>query len=189
MSFRIIGGEFRGRVLAAPKGSATRPTAGMVREAFFNICRHSMEGGAFLDLCAGSGAMGLEALSRGANSATFVENDALAAKTLRKNIELLAVVARTTVIVGDAVKALGQLKRSDKRFDVIYVDPPYDAQVLYDRILNDLDSSRLLADDGDLFVEEAIDTAYDGGLLQHLTLKSCRRYGKSQLRHYRWSEA
>ncbi len=109
MSLRIIGGKYKGRVLKAPKGSATRPTHGMLRESVFNICQNEIAGARFLDLFAGSGAMGLEALSRGASHITLVENDRHALASIRENIAVLQAASQTTVIAGQAKRVLKQL--------------------------------------------------------------------------------
>lgn len=134
---RIIAGEWRGRKLVAPKGGATRPTADRTRETLFSMLVSrlgSLEGLAVLDLFAGSGALGLEALSRGSASCLFVEQDADALKALRSNVETLAGRERGTVQAG-SVLALGPARAS---YDLILLDPPYGTgagQVALDRLL------------------------------------------------------
>lgn len=134
---RIIAGEWRGRRLVAPKGDTTRPTADRTRETLFSMLVSrlgSFEGLSVLDLFAGSGALGLEALSRGAASCLFVEQDSAALKTLRANIESLGARDRTTVQAG-SVMALGPARTS---YDLILLDPPYDTgagQVAIDRLV------------------------------------------------------
>ena len=119
---RIIAGTHRGARIAAPKGLDTRPTGDRVREAAFNLIG-PVEGATVLDLFAGSGAMGLEALSRGAASATFVESDRAACRTIAENLERLRLTgARLTC--GDALWALRQ---DSRRYDLVLVDPPYEA--------------------------------------------------------------
>lgn len=122
----ITGGKFKGRRLFSPKNQHTRPTSSIVRQALFNICRDKIEDAVFLDLFAGSGIVGLEALSRGAKLVLFVEKHPT---TLRKNIELLGVKEQTIVLL-DAYNM-----RSRERFDIIYFDPPYN---LYSKDLNPL---------------------------------------------------
>ena len=117
---RIIAGTHRGHRIAAPKGRDTRPTSDRVRENAFNLIG-PVDGAEVLDLFAGSGAMGLEALSRGAAHATFVENDRDAARTIDANLEKLGLHA--TVLRTDALRALQQERR---RYDLILCDPPYD---------------------------------------------------------------
>lgn len=122
---RIVAGEWRGRKLSAPRGDVTRPTADRTRETMFNMLASrlgSFEGLSVADLFAGSGALGLEALSRGAQSCLFVEQDAEAVKTIRRNVEALD--ARTRAIVQNtSVMSLGPAKAPH---DLILLDPPYD---------------------------------------------------------------
>jgi 16S rRNA (guanine(966)-N(2))-methyltransferase RsmD len=127
MTLRIFGGQFKGRVLKSPKSETTRPTQGIVREAVFNICQELTQGARFLDLFAGSGAMGLEALSRGASHATFVERDKHSVSCLKENLTLLNLTDRAQVFPIDAHAALNKITQS---FDIIYIDPPYDTPVL-----------------------------------------------------------
>ncbi len=120
---RIIAGEWRGRRLRSPPGIDTRPTADRARETLFSMLASrlgSFEGLRVADLFAGSGALGLEALSRGAASACFVENDAKAAAAIRANAADLKTLGRVQVLGGSALA----LPRSD-RFDLIFADPPY----------------------------------------------------------------
>ena len=134
---RIIAGEWRGRKLVAPRGDVTRPTADRTRETLFSMLVSrlgSFEGLSVLDLFAGSGALGLEALSRGAGSGLFVEQDGDALKALRSNVEALGARARTTIQAG-SVMAMGAARGT---FDLILLDPPYGTgagQVALDRLL------------------------------------------------------
>lgn len=113
----------KGRRIDAPEGDRTRPTTDKVREAVFNALGslEVLDGATVLDLFAGSGAMGIEALSRGAAHCTFVENDRAALAALRRNIDMLGLVERATVVAGDARSA----SRSHGRVDVLIADPPY----------------------------------------------------------------
>lgn len=134
---RVIAGDWRGRKLVAPKGDSTRPTADRTRETLFNMLSSrlgSFEGLSVLDLFAGSGALGLEALSRGAAQCLFVEQDAEAVKAIRSNIDTLDARTRSTVQQG-FVMSLGPAKVPH---DLILLDPPYDTgagQVALDRML------------------------------------------------------
>lgn len=126
---RIVGGQFRGRALAAPQNAATRPTSDRVREAVFNILAHGMDGfdiaGAkVLDLFAGTGALGCEALSRGAGFCMFVEEDAAARATIRENVEALGLTGVTKIFRRDAT-ALGDAGKY-AGFTLLFADPPYD---------------------------------------------------------------
>jgi len=118
---RITGGIYRGRILKVPEGIEVRPTQDRVREALFNILMHDIAGARFLDLFAGSGAVGLEALSRGASSVTFVEQNARHISFIRSNAAMLKVVPE--IVSADAYLYLSAF--SGTPFDIAYADPPY----------------------------------------------------------------
>ncbi len=123
---RIVGGDLGGRVLRAPAGAATRPTSEKVREAIFGILRRlgsPMEGSRVLDLFAGSGALGIEALSRGATHATFVDFGKAPLEVIRGNLNALGLDGRALVLGGDAVAAAG--RAVSPPFDFVFIDPPY----------------------------------------------------------------
>lgn len=128
---RVIAGEHRGRRLDAPRTAATRPTPDRVREALFSALEvwlggpGSLLGAAVLDLYAGSGALGIEALSRGAAQAVFVERDGEALKVLERNLEGLDLSGRSRIMRGEAVAALKRLEGSGVRFDAVLIDPPF----------------------------------------------------------------
>ncbi len=127
---RIVGGQFRGRALSAPAGRDTRPTTDRTREAVFNILEHApwspgLEGRRVLDLFAGSGALGLEAVSRGAAFALFVETDAAARGAIRDNIEALALFGTTRIHRRDATDLGVKPAGLGEPFDLIFLDPPY----------------------------------------------------------------
>lgn len=121
---RIIAGDFKGRRLVSPKGSGTRPTSDRVREAVFSILGDRVAGARVLDLYSGTGAMGLEALSRGARHTVFVESDPAAVHCLSRNIELCRCRDRSKVVT---VPAIPYLERGDviKDVDLVFADPPY----------------------------------------------------------------
>jgi 16S rRNA (guanine966-N2)-methyltransferase len=121
---RIIAGSFRGHSLKAPGGRGTRPTADRVREALFSILG-DVDGLVVLDLFAGSGALGLEALSRGAADATFVEEARPALQALRENVAALELADRATVLAGEVATALRRLAGQGRRFGLVFLDPPY----------------------------------------------------------------
>jgi len=126
---RVVGGQFRGRALAAPPSPTTRPTSDRVREAIFNILAHgvpefSFEGAKVFDLFAGTGALGIEALSRGAAFCMFVEDDASARGTIRENIEALGLTGTTKIFRRDA-SDLGPAGKHTG-FSILFADPPYD---------------------------------------------------------------
>jgi 16S rRNA (guanine966-N2)-methyltransferase len=120
-SVRILAGRWRGKRLEVPRSA--RPTSGRAREALFDILQDSVVGGRVLDLYAGSGAIGLEALSRGAAEAVFVETDR---RALDVNLSRCTPTAETVqVIAGDARRAIDRLAREKRRFDLVFADPPY----------------------------------------------------------------
>ena len=123
---RIIGGTERSRVLVAPEGMDTRPTLDRVRENLFNILQHHVPRASVLDLFAGSGAIGLEAVSRGASSAVLVDNAPAAATAIRMNIAALRYDDRCRFLQMDWQRACQQLAGEGKTFSFIYLDPPYE---------------------------------------------------------------
>jgi RNA methyltransferase, RsmD family len=124
---RIIAGEFGGRRLKAPPGGGTRPTGERVREAWFSIIAGALPGATVLDLFAGSGALGLEALSRGARRVHFVERGRRALNALRDNVRALDVVDRVHIVSGDGVGFVERIEGCP--FDLAFADPPYDEDV------------------------------------------------------------
>jgi 16S rRNA (guanine966-N2)-methyltransferase len=120
---RVIAGEWGGRRLQAPAGRGTRPTSDRVREAWMSVIADEIEGARVLDLFAGSGALGLEALSRGADSAVFVEQAAPAIRALRMNIETLGAGDRSEIVRADALRYVAVLEAGE--FDLALADPPY----------------------------------------------------------------
>lgn len=131
---RIIGGWLGSRTLQAPPGLATRPTSDRMRETLFNVLAPRMEGAAFLDLYAGSGAVGIEALSRGAERVVFVERAAPALKVLRANLARLDITDGFEIRPG-AVSAYLRRGAAGVGFDVVFLDPPYDAEAEYAAVL------------------------------------------------------
>lgn len=151
---RIIAGKYKGLTLKAPKGMETRPTSSRLRASVFNILQSEIEGVRFLDLYAGSGAMGLEALSRGAAHASFVDESRDAARAIRENIEKMGVQEQTTLLCGDCLAQLPRLAQLGKPYSIIYADPPYQ-KGLGKLTLEALDGTDLLAPGGLFFMEEA----------------------------------
>jgi 16S rRNA (guanine(966)-N(2))-methyltransferase RsmD len=136
---RIIGGTLRSRKLEAPAGLATRPTSDRLRETLFNVLaprfQHAPQGLRFLDLFAGSGAVGLEAHSRGAAQVDFVERSAPALTVLRKNLANLGIPTGVSVHAGSVEPILRRL-RTDAPFHLVFLDPPYDAAEAYESTLS-----------------------------------------------------
>jgi 16S rRNA (guanine966-N2)-methyltransferase len=148
---RLTGGLDRGRKLRAPRGATTRPTGAKVREAIFNILGPAPDS-AVLDIFAGTGALGIEALSRGAHSAYFVERDGRALQALHRNLKELGLVSRARVVGTEAHAALRQLSAEGVRFGWVFIDPPYAAGVVTS-VLEVLSGGNLLASGGIIIVE------------------------------------
>lgn len=149
---RIIGGSAGGRKLRAPSGSNTRPTSDRVREAIFNILGPPPADALVLDLFAGSGGLGLEAISRGAKAALFIEHNQAALKVLRQNIAELQVDPLATVQRGDSIRVLRRLQKGSNRYHWIFIDPPY-ATDLAHQALESLGGSSVLESAGTVIVE------------------------------------
>lgn len=177
---RIISGKFKNQKIITPKGLETRPTSSRLREAFFNICQHYIEDARFLDLYAGSGAMGLEALSRGAVWATFIDASREATSAIRQNIKQFNLADKSSVLCGDALQLAKRLPELQEPFQIIYLDPPYEKWDL--SLLECIDSSSILAPGGYLFIEETVKPNLE---LNNLELVSERSAGRSKLFQYR----
>ena len=147
---RIIAGEARGRRLFAPEGDETRPTADRVREALFNIIRAEVEGAVVLDLFAGSGALALEAISRGAARAVLCDRSPKAVAVIRRNIALMRAEEKTSVVAGDWQRAVGA---GGERFTLVFLDPPYRMTDVYGEATRRLYEAGRLAE-GALMVME-----------------------------------
>src|SRR5438034_5683771 len=169
---RIIAGTRRGHTIQAPKGLDTRPTSDRVRENVFNIVAPWVEGARVLDLYAGSGAMGLEALSRGAASAVFVEAEPQAIRAIERNLDKLRLTG-ATVLRRDAITGLAQEAASGRKYDLVLADPPY-SMTDYDALARYL--PLVLAADGLVVLESAAKTEPE---LSRLAVRSTRRYGST----------
>jgi len=148
---RIIAGEARGRRLFAPDGDETRPTADRVKESLFNILGQRVPGAAVLDLFAGSGALALEAISRGAAFAALCDVRSDAAKVIERNIALVRAESRTLLIRADWREALTKLR--GRRFSLVFLDPPYRMLDVYSAAAEALRAQNLLAPGAVLVME------------------------------------
>lgn len=141
---RIIAGTFRSRHLKSLKGLDLRPTSDRLRETLFNVLADRVAGARFLDLFAGTGAVGIEALSRGAQEVVFIEKHPPAAALIRKNLETLEVKTGIRILAVDALKGLERLAAAPGTFGIAFLDPPYAAANEYDRVLTYLGSASFL---------------------------------------------
>lgn len=180
---RIIAGERRGRKLVEWEDEAIRPMRDFVRTAMFNILSDFVPDAAFLDLFCGTGSVGLEALSRGARSCTFVDHSPDACGIVRRNLDLLDFLSRGDVVQSDAVHAVETLSRLGRRYDLAFIGPPY-YHGLVAQALEALGDGRLLGPDP-VVVAEIHSTESIGDAYGRLTAVDRRRYGDNQLWFFR----
>jgi 16S rRNA (guanine966-N2)-methyltransferase len=154
---RIVAGKYRSRILKSLKGNALRPTSDRLRETLFNVLGPNVAGSRFLDVFAGTGAVGIEAISRGAIEVVFIENHAAAATLIRRNLDSLEIENGAQILLFDALRGLEKIaarhKPTDAPFDFVFVDPPYAEKEQYDRVLGFLGAASFLAE-GSLVIAE-----------------------------------
>ena len=181
---RIISGEFRGRKLLSPRTLRIRPTSDRVRESLFNILGEKCIDAKVLDLFAGVGTVGIEALSRGAASVTFVDQHLQSVEYIRKNIEFFR--EKADIIPTDTKRAIHILNKKEKKFDLIFLDPPYELGWI-GKTLKDLDAYQLMKDNGMLIIQrsrrESIHISF-----QHFSLQDERTYGDTVITFMRGKE-
>jgi len=179
MTLKILAGKFKGKKLFTTKN--IRPATAIVKESIFNICQFNIENANFLDIFAGSGALGLEALSRGASFATFID---LSTQSIRKNIKNLNIEDSTRVIQKDAIKALNLLKET---FDIITIDPPFiifkEKPTYINELLSLISTKNIIDENSSIFLEEPTYSKRDDNI-ENLTLKEKRKYGSCNLLEY-----
>lgn len=156
---RVIAGKAKRLSLKTIPGEATRPTTDRIKETLFNMIQNELADIRFLDLFAGSGAIGIEALSRGAAEAVFVEKNPKAVQCIKENLAFTRLASQGSVISSDVMSALHRLE-GQPPFDVVFMDPPYD-QELEKQVLTCLAESKVLADNALLIVEASLETPFD----------------------------
>ena len=175
---RIIGGSARGRAIVAPPGEKTRPTQDHVRESLFNIIRWDVQEARVLDLFAGTGALSLEAISRGAKDAVLIDMDRDACNAIRKNMETSRLGAQCRLISRDYRQAMDVLAREGQKFDLVFIDPPY-------RMDNTGDMCAELMDKGLLSGSFLIVVEHKRGMAPLLDLRfeafDLRKYGDTEI--------
>jgi 16S rRNA (guanine(966)-N(2))-methyltransferase RsmD len=186
---RVIAGTYRSRILKSLKSLALRPTSDRLRETLFNVLGPAIAGARFVDVFAGTGAVGIEALSRGAAEVVFIEKHPPAVALIRKNLESLGVRSSVTVLGADALRGLENLAAkhtaASPPFDFVFLDPPYAAAEEYARVLRVLGSASFLAPGGVIIVEhfKKFDLpAHAGSLIRFRVLKQ----GDAALSFYRF---
>jgi len=186
---RIIGGKFRGRQIIAPKGLISRPTTDRTRESLFNILSSrddfDFDGARVIDLFAGSGALGFEAISRGASNCLFVETDAGARGAIRDNIEALSLFGRTRIHRRSATDLGDKPASAGAPATLAFLDPPY-GKDLAPPAMEMLDKGGWLAPGALIVVEQGKDEA--PATTDHFTETNRRHYGAAQIGLYRWSQ-
>jgi 16S rRNA (guanine966-N2)-methyltransferase len=169
-TMRVIAGKFRSRLLKGPGALRLRPTSDRLRETLFNVLGPSLEDSLFVDLFAGTGAVGIEAISRGARETIFVESNPKAARLIRENLKSLDILA-AELIEAPAVRGLEKMAARHRLADFIFLDPPYEKTAEYEQVLALLDASHLIAPRGIVIVEHCRKTE----LPEFLTRLECTR--------------
>jgi 16S rRNA (guanine966-N2)-methyltransferase len=181
---RVIAGAAKGTRLAAPEGLATRPVPDRVKESWFAVLGRAVEGARVLDLYCGSGSLGIEALSRGAESCVFVEREGAALHLLARHLELSRLAERSETLAADAAVALEGLARGNERFDLVFVDPPFEASSkarFYSAEGVLARAGGLLAAEGVMMVRREAGCAPRPGPPEGLGLLKKRAWGRSEV--------
>ena len=150
---RVIAGSARRLQLKTVEGMDTRPTQDRIKETLFNMINNDLYGAAFLDLFAGSGAIGIEALSRGAKEAVFIDNGSRQTACIRDNLKTTRLEDKAMVMNSDVISGLKMLERNGKKFDLVFMDPPYDREL--EKHVMEVFQDSVLADEDTLFIIEA----------------------------------
>lgn len=185
MSLTVIGGHLKGRKIMCPP-SLVRPTSAKMRSSIFNIVQQEIDQSFFLDLYAGSGAMGIEALSRGANFSVFIEKKPYNAKILKKNLDSLGLSRSSKVICADVLDGITHLIRVKNYFSIVFIDPPYkESDVQIPLTLSSLASCQALIDEAHILIEQEYKKSYIAIESAHFSHLRSRKYGNSALHEYR----
>lgn len=184
---RIIAGELRGRKLDQLEGMEIRPTTDRVKEALFNMLSFQLPDCTFLDLFAGTGGIGIEACSRGAKEVVFIDESAKSIKVLKANLEKFKIIDRVQVYNTDYINAISKLAADHRKFDIIFIDPPY-LKGFAQNALTQISDKDLLNTDGTIVVEHDLEDGMPetSGMLELVRQK---KYGKTILSFYKLSVA
>lgn len=156
---RVIAGTAKSLRLKTVEGFGTRPTTDRIKETLFNMINTKLADCDFLDLFSGSGAIGIEALSRGAKSAVFVENNKAALECIKSNLEFTGLKSNAQVLAMDGISSISYLERAGKLFDIIFMDPPYDNMLEFE-VIKEIQNSTIVHGDTIIIVEASIDTDF-----------------------------
>lgn len=181
---RVITGEAKGRKLIAPKGLNTRPITAKIKGALFNVLQPQLERSNFLDLFAGSGSVGIEALSRGAKYVAFVEKDRRAVDVIKKNISVCNFNKRWNIYRDDVFRRIKRLKENNEQFDIIYLDPPFTVETIFPKVMTALSDGKLISENGIVVIRSKADKEMpkEIGVLERYKQKN---YSLSTLHFYR----
>ncbi|SFP03970.1 16S rRNA (guanine(966)-N(2))-methyltransferase RsmD [Salibacterium halotolerans] len=183
---RVISGKYKGKPLRAVQGMKTRPTSDKVKEAVFQLIGPYFEEGAVLDLYAGTGGLGIEALSRGLDQAVFVDKHSQAVKVIKQNLHEAGVDEQTEVFRSEAKRALTALTKRQRSFDYIFMDPPY-ADDSIPGLLSIISEEKLLRPSGIIICEHAAGAELPARIIR-LEQQAVRRYGDTSISIYRTAE-
>lgn len=172
---RVIAGKARHLKLKTMEGMNTRPTTDRIKETLFNMISFDVERCCFLDLFSGSGAIGIEALSRGASRAYFVENNPKALSCIRDNLKTTRLTEEAIIIKCDAIKAIESLEQKQARFDIIFMDPPY-GKLWEKKVLLKLSDSSICTENTLIIVESDLDTTFEYLGDTRFTVARIKRY-------------
>jgi len=182
-TLRVIAGSAKGKRLKAPSGLETRPITDMVKEALFNVLGSDIKDARFLDLFAGSGSVGIEALSRGASQVIFVDNNPMAVRIIYENLDNCGFGDNYEVYCNDALRALTILDKRKVKFDYIYVDPPFTVEGIFMDVMKKLDQVQIIEPQGIIIIRtrrhKELPSAFS--CLQRYRLNY---YGESALHYY-----
>ncbi len=178
---RVISGDLKGRNIKGFTLDGTRPTMDRVKESMFGSIQSIVPDSIFLDLFAGSGSIGIEALSNGASKAYFVDNNKIAIQTIKENVDTFNIKTQSEILKMDYNEALKYFHNNNITFDVIFIDPPY-AMHIINEILDKISKYKILNDDGVVICE--VDTDYLNEKVGDLTLNKSKKYGSTYLYFY-----
>ncbi len=180
---RVVAGKAKGRMLIAPEGLGTRPITAKIKEALFSSWQAWIPGSNFLDLFAGSGSMGIEAISRGAKKVVFVERERSAIEIIKKNLSVCNFTEGYEVYQDDVFRRIEWMKEKGYKFDVIYLDPPFTVDEIFLPVMEALSDGEILADDGIIAIRTKKEKEMPEviGVLEKYKLKT---YGISNVHYY-----
>jgi len=184
---RVIAGENRGAILETIPSRKTRPTLGRVKEALFSMLGDQVIDAEVLDLFAGSGSLGIEALSRGAKNVVFIDNNPKCVRVIRKNLNKFGLNVKGSVYVRDACKTINFLANQNKKFDIVLMDPPYNTEEL-EKIINNPCLKDILSSSAVLVAEHSKRNTLPCSAIKELCHVKSRRYGDTVLAFYEFKQ-